>query len=115
MNQILKKVKVKQAELEPDPIPEEDVIEGSPLAEVKVLFEDEERDTTAGIWGCSPGRFNWEYEKNETFAIYEGKAIVNLDSGNEIELEPGDTTTIPRGSSVTWNVKKTIRKAFVLH
>ncbi len=63
------------------------------------------------IWECEPSKFNWEYDEQETAYVFDGDVIVT--SGNEVvSITGGMLVSFPAGMKCTWDVRKTIRKAY---
>jgi uncharacterized cupin superfamily protein len=44
--------------------------------------------------------------------VAAGRATVELDTGDTVELEPGVLAFFGRGHEATWTVHETLRKAF---
>lgn len=101
--------------LEPMPIHQEDILAGAPQASGRVLFTDRGNGTCSGIWQCTPGRFDWAYDANETVSILAGRATVECDDGTAVELGPGSYALFRKGARARWTVHETVRKVFVLH
>lgn len=62
-------------------------------------------------WECEPSTFDWTYDDEETFYVYEGKVRVKTPSG-EVAFGKGDLVTFPKGMTCTWTVEETIRKRY---
>jgi uncharacterized cupin superfamily protein len=105
---------VRDAKLDPWPIPSEQVIDGDPQASGTILWKSDDSKLASGIWECTPGRFNWIHA-DETLCLVEGKVTVTPEGGSPIEICPGDIVTFPEGTKTEWLVEETIRKAFHLH
>ncbi len=65
-----------------------------------------------GIWEKEPSTFDWEYDFTETFYVFEGKATVKLENGEEVSFSAGDLVTFPKGIKCTWTVHERIKKAY---
>ena len=63
-------------------------------------------------WQCEPSTFPWEYDERETVYVFEGKVTVQTEDGDEVQIEPGDLVTFPKGLKCTWTVHETIRKVY---
>lgn len=63
------------------------------------------------VWECPPSKFDWSYSDKEIAYVYEGKVKVKTDE-EEVEINPGDLVTFPKGLSCNWNVIEPIRKVY---
>jgi uncharacterized protein len=98
-------------ELHPDNLL--DVTAGRPHASVLRLYRDEVAE--CGVWEVTPGRFAGE---NTGFAehmhVLYGEATVTSDDGTTVELGPGVTFVARAGWRGHWDVRKTVRKIYVI-
>lgn len=62
-------------------------------------------------WECEPSIFDWQYSDTEVAYVYEGKVKIKSSQG-EVEINPGDLVTFPKGLKCTWKVVKKIRKVY---
>jgi uncharacterized protein len=99
-----------------EPFPLDDVIEGDPHGRVHWLRTAGSTDATlmAGIFTGQPSRFNYVFETDETFHVIEGSVTITLESGEAVDLVPGDIVSFPRGAHAVWDIKQPLRKFFVL-
>jgi len=102
------------AELEPEPIPSDWVLEGTPQARSKKLAKSRDFTSYIMVWDCTPGRFNWHYNKDETLFVVSGEVFITNGTGGERRLGPGDWGFFPGGSSCIWRVTSHLRKIAVL-
>ena len=58
-----------------------------------------------------PGRFS-DVEVDETFVVLEGRATVEFEDGDRIELAAGSVCVLPAGARTVWTVHETILKGF---
>ena len=97
--------------LEPDPIPPEQVIAGSPLASERLIGRWQSGALT-GVWRCEPGRFT-DVEADESFVVIEGCASIR--HGDAVhEVGPGDVCVLPAGAETEWTVHETLVKVYVV-
>ena len=101
--------------LQPDPIPREWILEGSPTARRKLLAGSSDDMASTHMWDCSAGRFNWYYNSDEVIHVLEGSVVVEDSAGVRRRLQPGDTFLFPAGSRFHWTVPQYIRKIAFLH
>ena len=101
-------------ELEPEPIPSEWILRGSPEARCKKLVRSRDWTSHLVVWDCTPGSFKWNYSMDETIVIISGEAFMINDKGEERRFGPGDLAFFPAGSSCSWRVTQTLRKVGIL-
>jgi uncharacterized cupin superfamily protein len=100
-------------ELAPAPLPPHWVIEGTPQAHSKRLATSADGASAVMAWSCTPGRFKWQYNVDETLHIISGEVFVTDEKGERRRLGPGDVVFFPAGSSSIWHVTKEVRKLAV--
>jgi uncharacterized protein len=103
---------IADAELVSWPLPAEWVHDGTPDASGAVLSRSDDSRIIRGVWECTPGRFHWVFSYDETLVVYSGRATVELDTGETVELSPGVMAFFGRGHDSTWTVHETLRKGF---
>lgn len=103
-----------EIDLEPEPIPPEWILSGAPEASAKLLLRGRDWLQSIVVWECTPGRFNWHYNKDEILFIVFGHATLTSYGGEEREFGPGDTVFFPAGVSCTWQIKDRVRKVAIL-
>ncbi|MCW1824422.1 hypothetical protein A5731_00870 [Mycolicibacterium conceptionense] len=67
-----------------------------------------------GVWEAEPG-VHMDYRGQETVVILSGRATVKGESGDTVEVGPGDLVVVDPGEGTTWTVHETIRKVFVVN
>ena len=99
-----------ELELRAAPIKADWIIEGAPVARCAELSRSADHMATTLVWDCTPGKFNWFYDTDETIHILEG--TVTLDDGHVAprRLGPGDVVFFPKGAQVRWHVESHVRK-----
>jgi uncharacterized cupin superfamily protein len=98
--------------LEAWPLPADWILEGSPDAQGAVLSRSDDSRIIRGVWECTPGKFKWTFSYDETLVVVGGRATVELDTGQRVELSAGDMAFFGRGHDATWTVHQTLRKGF---
>lgn len=101
-------------DLKAEPVPHDWILSGTPEAAAKMLLRSRDWLQTIVVWECTPGRFNWHYNKDEVLFVLSGHATLTNESGEEREFGPGDTVFFPAGVSCTWLVRDRIRKVAIL-
>ncbi len=64
------------------------------------------------IWEKEVSEFPWFYGETEVCYILEGHVIVTPESGEPVEISPGDYVLFPAGMACTWKITKNIRKHY---
>lgn len=106
------RTKIADTELVSWPLPAEWILDGMPDARGVVLSRSDDSRIIRGVWECTPGRFKWLFSYDETLVVVSGRATVDLDTGEQVELEPGAMAFFGRGHESTWTVHETLRKGF---
>ncbi|MEZ0093874.1 cupin domain-containing protein [Streptacidiphilus sp. EB129] len=104
-------VHIPDAELEPDPLDPEQIVEGDPEVSGKVLWESEDGTQIRGIWQITPGVVT-DTEANELFVVVSGRATIAVEDGPTFDVGPGDACVLREGDRTVWTVHETLRKAY---
>ncbi len=110
----VQRASVLAAELDPWPIPADQIVEGDPQAAGSILWKSEDGTLANGIWECTPGTFNWVHA-GETLCLVEGRVTVTPEGREPFDIAPGDVVFFPEGTRTRWKVTEKLRKAFHLH
>ncbi len=97
--------------LEPEDLDISQVVSGDPKTSAAVLWESPDGRILRGVWECTPGVVT-DVEQDEMFVIIEGSAIVEVEDGPTLQLEPGVVGVLQRGARTRWTVNETLRKVF---
>jgi uncharacterized cupin superfamily protein len=108
------KYSVRDAPMEPAPIPEQDIISGSPESTMAILWRSEDGKLYNGVWHCTPGVFMLTHP-GETICLVEGSCTITPEGGEPVTVVPGEVAFIPEGTVARWEVHETVRKAFHSH
>jgi len=100
--------------LEPEPINENWILSGTPVARSKVVARSADWASSVVVWDCTAGKFQWHYGQDEAIIVISGAAILLGEDGMERRFGPGDYGFFPAGSVATWRVDDSIRKIAVL-
>ena len=103
-----------KAELDPWPIPDEQITSGRPQASGRFLWQSEDKRLGNGIWTCTPGSFTWDYTWDETIYLLEGEVTITEGDGKSSTFGAGDLIFVPAGTRTRWEITRTVRKAFHL-
>ncbi|MYW66444.1 DUF861 domain-containing protein [Streptomyces sp. SID8379] len=104
-------VRVPEAELEPEPLDPAQIVSGTPEVTGKVLWESADGKQLRGIWQITPGVVT-DTEANELFVVVSGRATVEVEGGDTLEVGPGTAAVLREGDRTTWTVHETLRKAY---
>ena len=89
------------------------IVKGSPKTFGRIDAGGPGHSTRYGIWRCTKGVFECTEQGDELMTVLSGRCrIIQHDSGEICELEPGDTLFVRDGSRVTWDVTEDITKVF---
>jgi uncharacterized cupin superfamily protein len=91
------------------PINKNWILEGSPKARSAILSRSEDQTACTIMWSCTPGKFRWIYDFDETIHFLEGVVVID-DGAGPRRLGPGDVVFFPAGTSAVWTVEATVRK-----
>jgi len=106
---------IRKCRLSAMPIPPGQVVSGRAVARGSVAVEIARGKYMAGVWECSPGTFDWDYDAEETCTIIKGEASVRVRGGEMVDFRAGDLVHFRKGMKTRWTVKKKILKTFVLY
>lgn len=66
-----------------------------------------------GVWEMSEGEA-YDTEAEELFVVLSGAGRIDfLDSGQSLELAPGDLVRLAAGSRTRWTITRTLRKLYL--
>lgn len=92
------------------PINPDWVIDGSPTARNAELFRSADGLACTLIWDCTPGRFEWIYDVDETIHVLEGSIVLEDGQAPPRRYGAGDVVFFPAGARVRWTVETHVRK-----
>ena len=96
---------------------EPDIVDGTEVGESHGL---EPEGTSANkldvsVWRSDPATYDYLFEGDEAFHVVEGSATVELsDSGETIELRPGDVAYFRAGTRSVWTITEPFKKFVVI-
>lgn len=108
------KYSVRDAPVEPAPIPPQDIISGNPQSTMAILWRSDDGKLYNGVWHCTPGVFMLT-SPAETICLIEGKVTITPEGGEPTTVSAGDVAFIPEGTAARWEVHETVRKGFHSH
>ncbi len=66
-----------------------------------------------GIWECTPGTWTRQVMDAEISTFVKGRAQFHPEDGETIDIRAGDTVYFDENSKGIWEVKETVRKAYL--
>jgi uncharacterized cupin superfamily protein len=108
------KYSVRDAPVEPAPIPPQDIISGNPESTMAILWRSDDDKLYNGVWHCTPGVFMLS-SPAETITLVEGSVTITPEGGEPLTVAAGDVAFIPEGTRARWEVHETVRKGFHSH
>ncbi|MGW0751797.1 cupin domain-containing protein [Streptomyces sp. NPDC002587] len=104
-------VSVPDAELEAEDLDPSQIVSGEPVVTGKVLWESADGRQVRGIWQITPGVVT-DTEADELFVVVSGRATIEVEGGETLEVGPGSACVLREGDRTTWTVHETLRKAY---
>jgi len=101
-------------ELQPEPIPQEWILTGAPVARSNNLARSRDLTSSVVVWDCTAGSFRWHYGQDETVFFISGEAFLIYENGEERRFGPGDLAFFPSGTICHWRVDDYVKKVAVL-
>ena len=89
------------------------ILGGAPRHAGLHLMGNANSATQAGVWECTPGRFDYTFPDNELCKIVSGEVLLTDAQDQRRRLGPGDMLITHRGDIVNWDVRQTVRKVFL--
>ena len=98
------------AELAPRPIDPAWILGGDPVARATELSRSRDGTACTIVWECTPGRFEWHYDSDETIQVLEGVIVRDDGVGPARRRGPGDVVFFPAGAVGRWSGEEKVRK-----
>ncbi|HTS12520.1 MAG TPA: cupin domain-containing protein [Candidatus Limnocylindrales bacterium] len=114
MSQPIFKVNPETVEVQPEPIPQDWILNGAPVARGHKLATSHDWLSTVVVWDCTAGRFTWRYGQDEVILVISGEAFLVKDNGEELRFGAGDVGYFRAGTVATWRVADYIRKVAIV-
>ena len=96
--------------LKPAPIESSWIHEGNPTASNSILATSADGTATTIVWQCTPGKFEWHYDSDETIYFLEGSVVISAEGMAPRRLGPGDVLYFKKGAVANWHIEKQIKK-----
>ena len=78
------------------------------------FYEAEDGSVATGIWECPPCKVDIDnYPVNEMMTIISGALIMTNAEGVEETFGPGEVVFVRKGSKLTWQITKRLRKYYM--
>jgi uncharacterized protein len=93
------------------------VVGGAQIGELHWLRPEEAPSPPAldvGLWRSGPATYDYLFDTDETFHVVEGEVTIELpETGESIDLRPGDIAYFSAGTRSIWKVTKPFKKFVV--
>ncbi|MBM6398856.1 cupin domain-containing protein [Phycicoccus sonneratiae] len=96
--------------LDHEPLPGDEVEDGSPTAAVRTL--DTLGGVEVGVWEMTVGTAR-DTEVDEVFVVVAGSGTVEFEDGERLRLGPGTVVRLRAGDRTRWLVDEPLRKVWV--
>jgi uncharacterized protein len=96
---------------------EPDIVDGTPVGEFRALEPGGPSvdELEVGVWRSDPATYDYPFKTDEAFYVVEGAATVELpDTGETIELRPGDVAYFSAGTRSVWTITQPFKKFVVM-
>jgi uncharacterized cupin superfamily protein len=97
--------------LAPQPLPDEQILAGSPEVSAKELWRSPDGTVSSGIWEHTPG-VSTDVEADEVFVVVSGHATIAFEDDRLVEARAGDVVELRAGERTVWTVHETLRKVY---
>lgn len=101
--------------LRPSPIEPSWIKEGAPDARSAEIARSRDGTASTLVWECTPGRFDWFYDLDESIHIVSGSIVVSADGMEPTRFGPGDVLFFAKGAHAHWIVEERVRKVAFCH
>jgi uncharacterized cupin superfamily protein len=98
-------------ELEGWPLDAEQIVDGSPEVSGFVLDTSADERVERGVWQHTAG-VSSDTESDEFFIVLSGRATIEVEGGETLEVEPGTVGLLHEGDRTIWRVHETLRKIY---
>ena len=90
------------------------MIEGTSHTAGILLNRESSGRAESGIWTCTPGIWRCEVTSDEYCHFLDGSCTYTHESGESIEIEPDTLVFFPLGWRGTCDVRRTMRKIYMI-
>lgn len=94
--------------------PADRIVAGNPVGHARTDYESPDGRFSAGVWTCTPGRWQVCYDEEEYCRILSGKGAEIAGDGTFWPIGPGDEFIVPAGFRGEWLVEETMTKTWVI-
>jgi uncharacterized protein len=96
--------------LKPAPIEPSWIHEGNPTATNAILAVSADGTASTIVWQCTPGKFEWHYDTDETIYFLEGSVVITAEGMAPKRMGPGEVLYFKKGAVAHWHIEKQIKK-----
>lgn len=89
---------------------------GNPRRLTQTCYTSADQLVSSGIWSCEPGawKIHFAEDKEEFFCVLSGRVRLHDESGQHVDIGPGEAAVIPPGFRGCFDVLEAVRKYFVV-
>lgn len=89
---------------------------GSPVAQTsgRLLHRAADGANETGLWVCTPGTWRCQVMRDEFCHFLSGACTYTAEDGTRLEIEGGDAAFFPAGWRGVCEVRKTVRKTYMI-
>ncbi len=87
------------------------IVSGAPGTSESVLDESADGCITRGAWEITPGVVT-DVEVDELFVVISGRATIEIEGAEPIEVGPGSVVVLGEGAETRWTIHETLRKVY---
>ena len=98
-----------------DPIDPDEIETGSPVQRGHIYHEAQDVGYMAGVWDCTAMTLKFSpYPVHEFMFLLEGSVTLELQDGDQVTVNAGESFVIPKGLPCKWIQPGYVRKFFVI-
>jgi len=105
---------INASDFEPYPVPEDDILEGTPNSRVHWVRPEGQGSQLVGIFRSEPAVVRYAWEADETIHVLEGRVRIEVEGGESLDLGIGDVGSFTAGDRGLWHILEPFCELFVL-
>jgi uncharacterized protein len=91
------------------------VVEGSPTMKTWIQHTSADGSVISGTWMATPGSYHATYTSYEFVHVIEGRLTITPDdSGDAMQIGPGDAFVVEPGFKGVWKIEEKVLKHFCI-
>jgi uncharacterized cupin superfamily protein len=82
----------------------------------KFATPDTQRKTAGwNVWLCAESVFSHYYDREVSFLVKAGSAVIKLSTGESVDVQAGDFVTIQPGVAGQWSISAPLENRYCYH